>query len=135
MPTARPTAVQEAMPEGFSRIRLILAREPGHPAGSAEIGYDLIVPLLPDGRIDALRWKEEREHFGFAHFRAGEETEVGHLIHKPGGSWVLRSDIRGDDDEAEAFRFQDERFTLGEYVSIRESDGLHTYRVASVLPL
>lgn len=132
MSTAKQIPSQGSSLTGFSRIRLLLAREPGHPSGSDEIGYDLIVPLLPDGRIDARRWKEERDLFSFRHFRQGEEVETGHMIHKSGGSWAFRADILGDDDEAAAYRFQDERFTVGEYVSIREDDGLHTYRVASV---
>ena len=39
--------------EGFAKVRLRLAREHGHPQGSQEHGYDLVMPLDDAGRIDA----------------------------------------------------------------------------------
>ena len=65
-------------------------------------------------------------------FRADRDDESGHLMRRPGGSWAFHYDIRGDEDDAAGFRFQDERFVAGEYVSIREDDGLHTSLIASV---
>ena len=120
------------VPDGFRRVRLHLAREAEHPQGSREHGYDLVVPLAADGKIDAAAWKEHRERCRFVHFRAGEENEAGHLIRRPGGSWSFHYDIRGEEEDAAGFRFQNERFVVGEYVSIREEDGLRTYVVAAV---
>ena len=125
-PKAKPAA------ECFRRVRLHLAREPGYPEGSRDIGYELVIPLTSDGKIEPALWKEHRERCRFTHFRPGAESEAGHLVRRPGGSWAFHYDIRGDEDDAAGFRFENERFVPGEYVSIREEDGLHTYIVASV---
>jgi hypothetical protein len=65
-------------------------------------------------------------------FRAHEDDEAGHLIHKPGGSWAFHYDVSGEDEDEAGYRFQDERFFVGEYLSVKEDDKQHTYRVVSV---
>jgi hypothetical protein len=120
------------LPREFRRIRLELAREPGHPAGSSRDGYELIAPLDHEGRIDATLWKAHREACGVTRFRAHEDDEVGHLIHKPGGSWTFHYDVTGEDEDEAGYRFQDEPFVVGEYLSVTEDDKQHTYRVVSV---
>jgi hypothetical protein len=120
------------LPDGFWRVRLHLAREPGHPQGSRDIGYDLVVPLGRDGKIDAAKWKSHRDRCRFVHLKGDDEHESGHLIHRPGGSWAFHYDISGDEADAAGFRFENERFVVGEYVSVREEDGMHTYVVSSV---
>jgi hypothetical protein len=121
-----------AMPEYFRRVRLHLARETGYPQGSRDIGYELVIPLTSAGNIEPALWEEHRERCRFTHFRPGAESEAGHLVRRPGGSWAFHYDIRGDEDDAAGFRFENERFVPGEYVSVREENGLHTYIVASV---
>lgn len=120
------------LPNNFRRIRLELAREPGHPMGSARIGYTLLVPLDENDRIDADTWKAHRDACRVVRFRPDEDDEIGHLVRKPGGSWALHYDVSGDDDDEAGYRFNDERFVVGEYVSIRDDDGMHTFRVVSV---
>lgn len=119
------------------QIRLELARDPDHPEGSRDRGYELIVPLDGKGRIDAAAWKELRDRCRVRRFWVGEEEEVGHIVHKPGGAWAFHYDIRGDvvHDET-GFRFESHAFIPGEYVSLKEQDGmLRTFRVTSVLEL
>lgn len=116
----------------FRRIRLELAREHGSPAGNPRHGYELIAPLKSDGRIDADLWREHRERFRVVRFRPDGDRDVGHLIHRPGGSWALRYDISGDEDSETGIHFEDERFVVGEYVGIREDDESHTYQIVSV---
>ncbi len=123
------------LPHAFRKIRLELAREKGHPAGSSGYGYTLVAPLGSDRRIDAALWKSHRDACRVVRFRPTGDDEVGHLVHQPGGSWSLRYDIRGDDSDEAGYRFQDEHFEIGEYVSIREADATHTYRVVSVEPI
>ncbi len=66
-------------------------------------------------------------------FRPGEADDIGHLIRKPGGSWAFHYDIHSDEEDDEAgYRFGDHAFKLGEYVSVREEEGLRTYRVTRV---
>ena len=135
MTKSKSPATVRTLPASFRRIRLLLAREAGHPEGSIEDGYDLIVPLDSKGGLDAALWKSHRDRFRFIRFRPGEDREVGHLLHRQGGSWAFRYDISGEEDDAAGFRFQNERFVVGEYVSIREDDTFHTYRVAAVGPV
>jgi hypothetical protein len=123
------------LPSSFHRIRLELAREKGHPQGSAAIGYTLIAPLDGDGRIDANLWYQYREFCRVVRFRPEEEDDVGHLVRKQGGGFAFRYDIRGDQEEETGYHFSTDRFMLGDYVSVREEDGLHTFQVASVAPL
>ncbi|QIG48898.1 hypothetical protein G5V57_14895 [Nordella sp. HKS 07] len=119
-------------PDGFSKIRLRLAREPDYPQGSQQHGYDLVVPLDRNGRIDAAQWKSHRDLCRVVHYRSDEEHDIGHLVRQPGGQWKFRYDIQGDEEEAAGYHFADERFTVGEYVSLIEDDGTHTYRVVTV---
>ncbi|MGZ9099274.1 MAG: hypothetical protein ACXW3O_06190 [Brevundimonas sp.] len=116
----------------FHHVRLELAREAGHPAGDPTEGYDIVAPLDADGRLDgnALRAEPDRGHV--RSFSRGETVGTGRLPHGPGGSWTL--DLEGGDEaDARGFRFGDERFVAGEYVSLTLPSGeQHTYVVARV---
>lgn len=121
-PTAKPVG-------NFRQIRLELARERQHPEGDARTSYLITAPLTSDDRIDPTGWKLSKSICRVIRFRPDQEPINGHLVHRPGGSWALR--YAGGEDEA-GYYFGDERFVVGEYVSIREGDEMHTYRVASV---
>lgn len=126
------TSQSVTLPRSFRKIRLELAREKGHPAGSASRGYIIVAPLDQDYRFDAETWKAHRDACRVVRFRSGEDDDIGHLVHRPGGSWAFRYDIRGDEDDEAGYHFEQERFEVGEYVSVREADATHTYRVVSV---
>jgi hypothetical protein len=117
------------------KIRLELAREPGHPSGDNRIGYIIVAPLDANDKIDVEGWKQSRASCRVTRFRVNEEDSHGHLIRRPGGSWALHYDIDGNQDDEAGYHFGDERFMLGEYISIREDDDTHTYCVASVEPV
>lgn len=119
-------------PEGFRKVRLRLAREQDHPQGSDQHGYDLVMPLDRNGRIDAPLWKVHRELCRVVHYRSNEEHDVGHLIRRPGGQWAFHYDVKGDDMDASGYKFADERFVVGEYISVIEDSQPHTYRVITV---
>lgn len=120
----------------FHQIRLELAREPGHPEGSNSIGFELTAPLDGNGRLSAEVWRKNRDRCRVRRFADDEPDRIGRLARRPGGSWYFDYDAaRRDDDEA-GFRLGDERFVVGEYVSIRDDeDRMHTYRIVSVVPL
>jgi len=128
-----------SLPREFRKIRLELAREKGHPAGSSGYGYTLVAPLDINRRIDTEMWKAHRDACRVVRFRPTGDDEVGHLVHRSGGAsggtWALHYDIRGGDGDEAGYHFQDEHFEIGEYVSIREANSLHTYRVVSVEPV
>lgn len=119
----------------LKRVRLELARDHDHPGGSPNHGYDFIAPIDDNGHIDADGWKRLRDRCRVRRFWAGEADQVGHIVRKPGGSWAFHYDIHGEPDADESgYRFDQHAFKLGEYVSIREQDGvLRTFRVKSVV--
>jgi len=121
----------------LKRIRLELARDRDYPEGSRNHGYEFAAPLTEAGHIDAEAWRAARERCRVRRYWAGEPDMVGHLVHKPGGSWGFHYDIRGNAAEDESgYRFNDHAFKPGEYVSIKEHDDvLRTFRVTVVRPL
>jgi hypothetical protein len=127
--TSRPAV---KLPPNFRQIRLELAREKDHPAGSAAFGYTIFAPLDKDSRIDPQLWDSFRDFCRVVRFRPDEDEAIGHIVRRPGGSWAFHYDIRGKEDDETGYHLQDERFELGEYVSIREQDDMHTFQVMSV---
>lgn len=127
-----PTAIlNTSLPPQFRQIRIELAREPGHPDGEAGIAYVIVAPLGEDDRIDAGLWKRHREACRVARLRPNQDDSLGHLLHRPGGSWAFQYDLGNMPDEA-GYHFENERFVQGEYVSIKEEGEMHTFRVTSV---
>jgi hypothetical protein len=126
----------ESLPANFRRIRLELAREPRHPEGDAHIGYIVLAPLDGQGRLDVETARAHKEDCRVVRFHAGREHEDGYLRRRPGGSWAFHYDFDdGGEDDDPAYRLGDHRFVSGEYVTIAEDEGEHTYRVTQVEPL
>ena len=126
-------------PLALKRILLHLARTREHPEGSARDGYEIVAPLDGAGRLDLAAWRGARGACRVRRFREGERDEHGHLAHRPGGvggaTWAIVYDPEQVDDEEAGYRLGDHVFASGEYVSIRDEDGvLHTFKVASVGP-
>ena len=70
----------------LKRIRLELARDHGFPDGSRERGS-----IDDNDHLIAEEWRKEREKCRVRRFWAGEE-EMGHLVHKRGGTWPFDYD-------------------------------------------
>src|SRR3981189_505693 len=124
----------------LNRILLNLARSREFPYGSPRHGYDFIAPLDAEGHIDPLLWKKYRDYCRVRRFWAGEDDEVGRLVHKPGGAeharWGLDYNPDQDDDDEAGYKFGTHAFLPGEYVSISGQDGkLHTFHVIAVNPV
>ncbi len=117
----------------MKKISLELARDKDFPNGSRDHGYIFVAPLDIDDRIVAEEWKVHRQECLVTRFWGDDEHETGHLVRKPGGAWAFHYDINGDEEDDETgYRFGDERFRPGEYVSIREHDGItRTFKVIS----
>lgn len=121
------------LPDTFRRIRLELAREPRHPEGDSRIGYSIIAPLDSDGRLDADMWRDFKEACRVVRFHAAKDHEEGYLRRRPGGSWAFHYEFEdGGEDDDPAYRLGDHRFLYGEYVTVEEDEGAHTYRVVQV---
>lgn len=124
------TLVTDLTPK-FRHVRLLLAREKGHPAGDQKAGYDLLVPLDDGGHLDPHEWKTHQALCRVRRFSDEGAAQIGQLRRKPGGQWYFDYE-EGDRDDEIGFRLGEERFIIGEYVSIGKKDALHTYQVARV---
>lgn len=121
------------LPDAFRHVRLELAREAGHPGGDRGHGYDILAPLNDDQHIDGEAFKKHAEKCRVRRFRPDEPDAVGLLKHGPGGRWYFDYGGAFDSENEAGFRFTEERFEMGEYVSIREDDGeMHTFVVVQV---
>jgi hypothetical protein len=117
----------------MKRIRLELARNKEFPNGSARHGYEISAPLDDDGHLLAAEWREARALCRVRRFWAGETDEIGYLVHRQGGAWVIDYDLKQAADDERGYKLDKHRLTPGEYVSITEHDGvLRTFRVADV---
>lgn len=126
---------EKDFPPSFRRIRLELAREKGHPMGSASSGYILVAPLDADSRLDAAAWRKHHALCRVIRFRPEEPDDIGHLIRRPNGSWAFHYDIEGTIHDESGFRLEHEHFITGEYIGVEEESGLRTFQVASVEPI
>jgi len=133
MPSTHPKPIlNTTLPRQFRRIRLELAREPGHPEGEAAVAYVIVAPLDADDRIDARLWREHREACRDARLRPDQEDALGRLVHRAGAGWAFHYPTGANVPDEIGVHLADERFVLGEYVSIKEAGKTHTYRVVVV---
>lgn len=117
----------------LKKIRLEMARGKEFPEGSKSHGYEIIAPLSVDGHLDAAGWRETRALCRVRRFWGMDDTDIGHLVHRQGGSWAFRYDVDGDEDDEAGYRLNSHLFVPGEYVSIKDEDGiLHTFQVVRV---
>lgn len=115
----------------FRHVRLLLGREKEHPAGEQDEGYDLLVPLDADGRLDPHEWKTHQAVCRVRRFDRHGDVKIGRLRRKPGGQWYFDYED-GEGDDEPGFRLGEERFITGEYVSIGQGKDYHTYRIVRV---
>ena len=118
------------------RIRLHLARSPEFPSGSAQHGYEIVAPLDAEGILDGSAWHRERKLCTVRRFWAGESDRYGQLLHSPGGAggatWVIDYDETTSEDDEKGYRFDRHAFIPGQYVTVNDRHGAHTFRVIDV---
>ena len=122
MSKTQPKPILNAsLPAQFRQIRIALAREPGHPEGDDEVAYIFVAPLDSEGphRFKALAGAS-RGLPGRAAASQRSRTSIGHLVHHPGGGWGFHYDDETNLPDEVGYHFADERFIVGEYVSINE---------------
>ena len=123
-----------AVPEHFQIIHLDLAREPGHPEGSALDRYTLLLPLADDGRIIVPEARAHPDDCRVAHACGQDEIKHGVIRRDADGAWIFDfGDAEGEPEVG--FRLARERFSPGEYISIQRGKDQHTYRVVSLQPV
>ncbi len=124
----------------LKRVRLDLARDHDFPNGSHAHGYDFIAPIDDQGHLLAAEWREQRDRCRVRRFWAGRPDEIGHLVHKRGGShgatWAFDYDPKSSNDDEPGFKLEQHRLVPGEYISITEHDGVQrTFFIKAVVDL
>jgi hypothetical protein len=117
----------------LKKIVLELARTPEFPNGSSRHGYEFIAPLDRHGHLQADDWPKNKAACTVRRFWDKADDETGHLIHRRDGKWVF-SYRPGDDDDEPIFRFDSHKFSVGEYVSVTEHDGIERpFKVVTIV--
>lgn len=112
-------------------VRMLLARNPGFPEGSNERGYELQVPLTPEGHLDVETWRQRRRDCTVRRFWKNEPDRLGELIHGRHG-WAFSYEP-GEADDEPLHRLEGHLFRPGEYVTVRETNGESlVFRIVSV---
>ncbi len=116
-------------------VRLILARNKDFPEGSPKRGYDLVVPLDGEMRLDAEGWKAQPKKCTVRRFWEDEADQLGLLRHI-GRGWAIDYDTATPEADEPFFKLDRHEFKLGEYLSVTEQDGeMQSFRIASVEPV
>lgn len=123
------------LPWSFRRIRLDLVLDKDRTDRSCAIGYLLVAPLTPDGRIDVALWREHREFCGVICMHPEEPSEVGHLFRAARGTWGFRYDVTRKPTNVPTFHLGSDRFVIGDYASIRDDYGQSLFQVAAIDPI
>jgi hypothetical protein len=76
--------------------------------------------------------RAHRDACRVARQRPNEEDRLGHLVYHASGAWRFHYDDEANLADEAGYHFADERFIVGEYVSINERGKMHTYRVTTV---
>ncbi|MCC7253858.1 hypothetical protein [Hyphomicrobium sp.] len=108
----------------LKHVRMDLARDHEFPNGSREHGYEFVAPLDDAGYLVAAEWRKKRDRCRVKRYWGREQSQLGHLVHRPGGSWAFDYDPERSSDDEPGFKLDKHRFIPGEYVSIKESDGI-----------
>lgn len=125
------SAADPDIPDHFQVVHLDRVREPGHPHGSAGDRYTLLLPLGSDGRI-----LEAEAHRHPDYCRVSRTDPAGGVLRgliRPGPNRSWRLDF-GEAEET-GFRFAEERFSPGQYITVLREGDPHTYRVISRQPI
>jgi hypothetical protein len=120
--------------DAFQIIHLDLAREPGHPEGSAQDRYTLVLPLDKEGHIDRASCQSFPDLCRVTHVSLSGGVHRGLVRYETDGTWAFDYGDADIEDEA-GFRFSDECFTPGEYVSVIRDGRAHPYKVISLQPV
>jgi hypothetical protein len=124
------SATDADIPDHFQVVHLDRVREPGQPHAAGD-RYTLLLPLGSDGRI-----LQAEAHSHPLYCRVSRTDPSGGVLRglmRPGPDLSWRLDF-GEDEET-GFRFAEERFSPGQYVTVLRDGDPQTYQVISRQPL
>ena len=117
----------------LAHIRL-MADPPGNDARDSVRGYELIVPVNRDGRLDPLACETTGAACRAIGVRDGAILSEGRLQYRSSTGWVLC--FAGDRPDETGIGFEWTAFVPGAYVTLRQSNSgrERRYRVAMFGP-
>jgi hypothetical protein len=114
-------------------IRLELGRTREFPQGDARHGYEFVAPLDPDGHLDPVTWKRQKDCCLVQSFRPGSELRRGKLRHV-GQGWRFDY-VAGIEDDEPLFKLERHVIAPGLYLTVKEEDGEERpFKIVSVRP-
>ncbi|HTS94848.1 MAG TPA: hypothetical protein VMG55_22745 [Stellaceae bacterium] len=117
----------------WKRVRIELARSHDFPEGSHRHGYEMVLPLAPDDRVDEKALGAAPEVATVHRFWEGEGDAVGRIERVDGEWWISYS--AGEAEDEPLHRFAAHRFREGEYLTVRAPvGGEHAFKVVAVRP-
>ncbi|MEO8884330.1 MAG: hypothetical protein ABI377_13105 [Devosia sp.] len=106
-----------------------------HPEGDSVISYELVLPINPDGQIDATSWADDPAACPVRRACEGHAEQRGTLARNPTGRWYFDYGTGHDAEDYQGIRDGYETFRSGALVTINENDGKsRTFRVTSMTP-
>ncbi|WP_055046732.1 hypothetical protein [Devosia sp. A16] len=116
-----------------SRVRLERCPQLRCFDGDPATGYELTLPLDPDGEIDALALSHSPSSWQVRRFEKGGNDLVGSLVRDRLGAWMARYD-KGEASRSDCFSGS-VRFRANSIINVVEGAEVWAYRVASVVPV
>jgi hypothetical protein len=115
------------------RVVLELATSREFPSGSSACGYEMILPLAADCRLDLAAWQRRRHGSPVRRFWHDQREQHGELRHDRDG-WFLAFGHGEETDEA-VFEPDHEPFVSGTGIAITECDGqTRLFRIVALVP-
>jgi hypothetical protein len=107
-------------------------RAPGQPEDGAEEGYEMVLPIGTDGRLDAEAWQADPAACTVRGFVPGQPDWAGRLMLGELG-WRIEPATE-DGADAPAWRLEAQAVRPGDYVTVREAGGTppKAFRIVSV---
>lgn len=113
-------------------VRMELARGPGAPEGNANEGYEFIVPLTADKKVDAAAWRLHKDRCTVIRFAPDDDEYHGHLAHV-GQGWKFRYETKEFDEEEPLAHLERHTLAEGEYLTVTGYDEeTRTFRIVWV---
>lgn len=115
----------------WNLVRLTLARTAEYPEGSDEHAFEIVVPLLQDGRIDRKAFATAPGRATVQRIWPGQGVQRGQILAKPGG--FAFSYEPGDADDEDIYHLANHALIAGNYITLAEPDGEQLpFRVVAV---
>ena len=113
-------------------VRLEMGRTDEFPQGNPALGYEFVVPLTPEGQVDADAWRRHKDKCWVRQLENGTAIRRG-LVKHVGQGWRFDYQAGTREDDEPFFKLDRHVLAPGSYVSITEQDKVQRpFKVVSV---